>query len=157
MPQRQGAKPKTSVRFARRICHENRFIPESMMGVDTPIPPVVMNARRPKRAPRGGFRTVKERWEIEPSCPAVPREKPSCGEPSYLQFSCLWYELTMFIPILHSTFFKYRWDFCTARGPGGLTSRVPCFEQLHIVGDPWACRTAPGSSCGMERTFRKKE
>jgi hypothetical protein len=52
-----------------------------MMGVDTPIPPILMNARRPEGRPAAGFRTVNEIWEIEPSCPAVPRRGPEAGNP----------------------------------------------------------------------------
>jgi len=34
-----------------RNSHENRFIPELMMGVDTPIPPVMIVAAAPDGAP----------------------------------------------------------------------------------------------------------
>jgi hypothetical protein len=33
------------------ISHENRLIPESMMGVDTPIPPIMICAAAPDGAP----------------------------------------------------------------------------------------------------------
>jgi len=41
----------TVVRIVRRISHENRFIPELMMGVDTPIPPIMIGAAAPDGAP----------------------------------------------------------------------------------------------------------
>ena len=32
-----------------------KIAPEMLMGADAPIPPMMMNARRPKRAPRSGI------------------------------------------------------------------------------------------------------
>ena len=42
-----------------RFSYENRNVQELMMGVETPIPPIAMNARRPEGRPAAGIITVE--------------------------------------------------------------------------------------------------
>ena len=44
------------------------------MGVETPIPPIMICAAAPDGAPRGGSTT--DISKKTPNCPAVPREGP---------------------------------------------------------------------------------
>jgi len=49
-----------------------------MMGVETPIPPVVMNAAAPAGRPRGGFNTVlfdENEWKNSLSFCVIPMIK----------------------------------------------------------------------------------
>ena len=49
-----------------------------MMGVETPIPPVAMNARRPEGRPAAGFRTVGDNSPVEMG--SNPLAPPCLGE-----------------------------------------------------------------------------
>ncbi len=58
------------------------------MGVETPIPPIMIYAAAPGGAPPRRINNQKH-FGKHRNCPAVPREGPGGGEPSYLRFSWL--------------------------------------------------------------------
>jgi hypothetical protein len=60
------------------ISHENRILSDTMMGVETPIPPFTMNAAAPEGTPPRRISYVSKKH----SCPAVPRRGPEAKEPS---------------------------------------------------------------------------
>ena len=49
-----------------------------MMGVETPIPPIMMNAAAPEGAPPRRINDLKDKYRKH-SCPAVPRRGPEAG------------------------------------------------------------------------------
>jgi hypothetical protein len=57
MPQQRGARPKKIARIVRRISYENQILSERIIGVETPIPPIMINAAAPDGASRGGSTT----------------------------------------------------------------------------------------------------
>jgi hypothetical protein len=80
----------------------------------------------PKGRPSGGSITgsILKTW----NCPAVPRERPWGGEPSYLRFSRFRCELTKFMPVSTKQKSKNFWNPCSIRT---MISHKETLHQSH--------------------------
>jgi hypothetical protein len=59
------------------ISYENRILSDMMIGVETPIPPIAMDAAAPEGAPPRRITLLRKKTVI---CPAVPRRGPEAGD-----------------------------------------------------------------------------
>ena len=56
--------------YEKRISHENRILSDRIMGVETPIPPIMIMPPPPKGRPRGGSMTdISKKHGTAPPCP----------------------------------------------------------------------------------------